>query len=188
VLTRKDDRTLSLEERTAIAESADGDVFISIHANASRRAKTRGIEIYTLDENHERHSLDVAARENGVPASKLDPLQRALARLRVDEVGSNSERLAELVHAHVIKGAKKNKRSLPDLGLKKGPFYVLFMSSMSSVLVETGFLTNKRDAKLLRSAKYQNELAEEITQGVDQYRQQMERSIASSARLRHEGR
>jgi len=188
VLTRKDDRTLSLEERTAIAESAAGDVFISIHANASRRAKTRGIEIYTLDENHERHSLDVAARENGVPASKLDPLQRALARLRVDEVASNSERLAGLVHAHVIAGAKKNKRSLPDLGLKKGPFYVLFMSSMSSVLVETGFLTNKRDAKLLRSAKYQRELADEITRGVDQYRQQMERSIASSARLHREGR
>jgi N-acetylmuramoyl-L-alanine amidase len=186
VLTRNDDRTLDLEERTAIAESSGGDVFISIHANASRRSKTRGIEIYTLDENHERHSLDVASRENGVPASKLDPLQRALARLRVDEVASNSERLAGLVHANVIEGAKRSKRSLPDLGLKKGPFYVLFMSSMSSVLVETGFLTNKRDAKLLRSTKYQKELAEEIAEGVHQYRQQMERNLASSARL-HRG-
>ena len=183
VLTRHDDRTLDLEERTAIAESSGGDVFISIHANASRRAKTRGIEIYTLDANHERHSLNVASRENGVPASKLDPLQRALARLRVDEVASNSERLAGLVHTNVIEGAKRTKRSLPDLGLKKGPFYVLFMSSMSSVLVETGFLTNKRDAKLLRSEKYQKDLAEEIAEGVHQYRQQMEHNLASSARL-----
>jgi N-acetylmuramoyl-L-alanine amidase len=188
ILTRNDDRSLSLEERTAIAESAGGDVFISIHANASRRSKTRGIEIYTLDASHERHSLDVVSRENGVPASKLDPLQRALAKLRVDEVASNSERLAGLVHANVIAGARKNKRSLPDLGLKKGPFYVLFMSSMSSVLVETGFLTNKRDAKLLRSAKYQRELADEITRGVDQYRSQMEHSIVSSARLHREGK
>ena len=186
VLTRNGDYTLDLEERTAIAESAGGDVFISIHANASRRSKTRGIEIYTLDENHERHSLDVASRENGVPASKLDPLQRVLARLRVDEVASHSERLAELVHANVIKGARKNNRSLPDLGLKKGPFYVLFMSSMSSVLVETGFLTNRRDAKLLRSAKYQRELANEIAEGVHQYRQQIELNLASSARL-HDG-
>jgi N-acetylmuramoyl-L-alanine amidase len=188
ILTRNDDRSLSLEERTAIAESAGGDVFISIHANASRRSKTRGIEIYTLDASHERHSLDVVSRENGVPASELDPLQRALAKLRVDEVASNSEHLAGLVHANVIAGARKNKRSLPDLGLKKGPFYVLFMSSMSSVLVETGFLTNKRDAKLLRSAKFQRELADEITRGVDQYRTQMEYSIISSARLHGEGK
>ena len=180
VLTRKDDRSLSLEERTAIAESAGGDVFISIHANSSRRSKTRGIEIYTLDENHERHSLDVASRENGVPASQLDPLQRALARLRVDEVGSHSERLASLVHREVIAGAKKQNRSLPDLGVKKGPFYVLFMSSMSSVLVETGFLTNKKDAKLLRSAKYQAELASAIAAGVAGYRQQMEHGLVSS--------
>lgn len=188
VLTRDRDQTLDLEERTAIAESAAGDVFISIHANASRRAKTRGIEIYTLDENHERHSLNVASRENGVPASKLDPLQRALARLRVDEVGSQSERLASLVHANVIAGARRNKRSLPDLGLKKGPFYVLFMSSMSSVLVEAGFLTNQKDAKLLRSADYQNDLAEEIAKGVHQYRQHIEHGILSAARLKQEAR
>ena len=118
-----------------------------------------------------------------MPASKLDPLQRALARLRVDEVASNSERLAGLVHTNVIEGAKRTKRSLPDLGLKKGPFYVLFMSSMSSVLVETGFLTNKRDAKLLRSENYQKDLAEEIAEGVHQYRQQVEHNLASSARL-----
>lgn len=186
ILTRSGDQSLGLEERTAIAESAGGDVFISIHANASRRSKTRGFEIYTLDENHERHSLEVASRENGVPASELDPLQRVLARLRVDEVASNSERLAGLVHANVIEGAKRSRRSLPDLGLKKGPFYVLFMSSMSSVLVETGFLTNRRDVKLLRSAKYQRELAEAIAKGVHQYRQQIERSLASSARL-HQG-
>ena len=183
ILTRSSDKTLDLEERTAIAESARGDVFISIHANASRRAKTRGLEIYTLDENHERHSLDVASRENGVPAAKLDPLQRALARLRVGEAGSYSKRLASLVHASVIEGARKSKRSVPDLGLKKGPFYVLFMSSMSSVLVETGFLTNKRDAKLLRSTKYQRELAEEIAEGVHQYRQQIEQGAVSAARL-----
>jgi N-acetylmuramoyl-L-alanine amidase len=181
VLTRDRDETLDLEQRTAIAESAGGDVFISIHANASRRKNTRGIEIYTLDQNHERHSLDVAARENGVPRSRLDPLQRALARLQVDEVGSHSERLAGLVHANVIRDNRASRFGVPDLGLKKGPFYVLFMSSMSSVLVETGFVTNKRDAKLLRSAAYQRELADGIAEGVHQYRQHMELGLASSA-------
>lgn len=178
VLTREDDRALTLEERSAIAESAGGDVFVSIHANASRRKEARGIEVYTLDANHERHSLDVAARENGVPAARLDALQRALARIRIDQVGNHSERLADLVHDQVIRGARSRDASLPDLGVKKGPFYVLFMSSMSAVLVETGFVTNRHDAKLLKSAPYQRLLAERIAIGVDRYRTRIETGLA----------
>jgi N-acetylmuramoyl-L-alanine amidase len=183
VLTRSDDRALTLEERTAVAESSGGDVFVSIHANATSRKLTRGIELYTLDANHERHSLDVAARENGVPAARLDPLQRALARLQAGELASQSELLASLVHENVILGAKRRGRSSPDLGLKKGPFYVLFMSSMSSVLVETGFVTNRHDAKLLRSPQYQLELAEQIADGVDRYRGQVESGRTAATRL-----
>jgi N-acetylmuramoyl-L-alanine amidase len=179
VLTRDEDRTLSLEERTARAESAGGDVFISIHANASRRSGARGIEVYTLDANHERHSLDVAARENGVPAARLDPLQRALARIQVGEVGAHSARLASLIHERVIRAARSEDQALPDLGVKKGPFYVLFMSSMSSVLVETGFVTNRSDAGLLRSDPYRAMLAEQIAVGVERYRQEMELGLAA---------
>jgi N-acetylmuramoyl-L-alanine amidase len=179
VLTRDEDRTLSLEERTARAESAGGDVFISIHANASRRSGARGIEVYTLDANHERHSLDVAARENGVPAARLDPLQRALARIQVGEVGAHSARLASLIHERVIRAARSKDQALPDLGVKKGPFYVLFMSSMSSVLVETGFVTNRSDAGLLRSDPYRAMLAEQIAVGVERYRQEMELGLAA---------
>lgn len=183
ILTREDDRTLTLEERTARAESAGGDVFISIHANASRRTGARGIEVYTLDSNHERHSLDVAARENGVPAARLDPLQRALAQIQVGEVGEHSARLAGLIHDNVIRAARARDDSLPDLGVKKGPFYVLFMSRMSSVLVETGFVTNRRDAKLLRSAKYRAMIAEQIAAGVDRYRQEIEMGLAARETL-----
>lgn len=179
VLTREEDRALSLEERSAIAESAGGDVFVSIHANASRRKGARGIEVYTLDANHERHSLDVAARENGVPAARLDALQRAIARIQADQVGGHSARLADLVHEQVIHGARSRDASLPDLGVKKGPFYVLFMSSMSAVLVETGFVTNRRDAKLLKSKRYQALLAERIAMGVDRYRTQIETGLAA---------
>ncbi|MBK7947660.1 MAG: N-acetylmuramoyl-L-alanine amidase [Deltaproteobacteria bacterium] len=188
VLTRDGDQTRSLEERTAIAESAGGDVFVSIHANASARAKARGIETYTLDRNHERHSLDVAARENGIPAAKLDPLQRALASLQVDEVGHHSERLAGLVHTNVIRGAQSRDRTLPDLGVKKGPFYVLFMSSMSALLVETGFVTNRDDAALLRSTPYKRVLAERIAEGIDHYRKQVELGMARSPALAGGGR
>lgn len=183
VLTRRSDSALSLEERTAIAESSDGDVFVSIHANSAPRARARGIEIYTLDASHERHSLDVAARENHVPAARLDPMQRALARIQAGEIASHSERLAGLVQESVIRGVKQQDASLPDLGVKKGPFYVLFMSSMASVLVETGFVTNKRDAKLLADGPYQTLLAERIAEGVDRYRLQMESGSGASPRI-----
>jgi len=183
VLTRRSDSALSLEERTAIAESSGGDVFVSIHANAARRRGARGIEIYTLDASHERHSLDVAARENRVPAARLDPLQRALARIQVGEIASHSERLAGFVQESVMRAARQKDASLPDLGVKKGPFYVLFMSSMASVLVETGFVTNKRDAKLLANGPYQTLLADRIAEGVDRYRRQMEAGATGSPRI-----
>ena len=78
-------------------------------------------------------------------------------------------------------GAKQRDHTLPDLGLKKGPFYVLFMSSMSALLVETGFVTNERDAGLLRSREYQHLLADRIAEGVERYRRQIELGVAARA-------
>lgn len=170
VLTRRSDRAISLEERTAIAEAAAGDLFISLHANAARRRSVRGVETYYLDENHERHSLTVAARENGVARSEVNALQKTLARLRVHEVSPQSRRLAELIQEQIITGMPSSYRPVPDLGVKKGPFYVLFLSSMPAVLVEAGFLTNKTEAKRLRDQRYVNAMAEQIAEALVRYR------------------
>ena len=180
IMTRDDDRYLDLEQRTARAESARGDVFVSIHANASVRHGTRGIELYYLDEDHERHSLEVAARENDVPRSELDPLQRTLAKLRVSEAGAHSKNLASTLHAEIVAGLESNRRTrdMPDLGVKKGPFYVLFLSSMPSVLVEAGFLTNRSDARLLSSDRYLDQLADNMANGLAQYRDRVETRVA----------
>ena len=169
VYTRKDDRTIELEERTAIAESVRGDLFVSIHANASRRRAVNGIETYYLDEDHERHSLTVAARENGVPLDQLDALQRTLARLRSSESSQYSERLASLVQGQIVAGMPKRYRPVQDLGVKKGPFYVLFLSNMPAILCEVGFLTNRSDAKRLRDEGYLTAVAEQIAAGLDSY-------------------
>ena len=170
LLTRDDDRYLDLEQRTVLAESARGDLFISIHANASPRRSTRGIEIYYLDENYERHSMDVAARENGIPQRELDSLQRTLARLRTHEASDHSRRLASLVHDQVIPGLAPSYAGVPDLGVKTGPFYVLFLSSMPSILVEAGFLSNRRDAALLRDTDYLEAFARYMAVGMVRYR------------------
>ena len=170
VLTREDDRFLNLEERTAIAESARGDIFVSIHVNASENRNLRGIEVYYLDEEHRRHNLEVAARENGVEPEEVDALQETLARLRVAEASRYSESLARYVHRDLTRGLAQTYGGVSDLGVKKGPFYVLFMSSMPAILVETGFLTNPKDARLLRSDNYLEVMAAQIAAGLGHYR------------------
>jgi N-acetylmuramoyl-L-alanine amidase len=172
VMTRQGDRTVSLEERTALAEGAGGDVFVSIHVNAAPRSAANGIETYYLDSTNERHTLRVAARENGVPPSALDPLQRAVAGLRISELGSNSAALAQTVHGELIRGVRGAFGSVSNLGVKQGPFHVLFLSSAPSILVEVGFVTHRAEARRLATDWYRKVLAEHIARGLALYRSQ----------------
>lgn len=181
VMTRDEDRTLSLEERTAIAEGAGGDLFVSVHANAARRSAVHGVETYYLDENYERHTLTVAARENGVQRSQVNALQRTLAKLRVSEVSPLSQRLAELVQGQLVSGVPQRYRPVEDLGVKRGPFYVLFLSSMPAVLVEAGFLTNRGEARRLGEVAYLEAQAEAIAEALTRYREAGQSRTARSA-------
>ena len=175
VLTREGDESLGLEERTARAEAARGDLFVSLHANAAERRSVHGVETYYLDENHDRHSLSLAARENGVDPEEVNSLQRTLARLRVSEVSPQARRLAESVQRQIVDGMPRRWRPLQDLGVKRGPFYVLFLSSMPAVLVEAGFLTHRDEARRLRDDDYLEALAEQIARGLSAYRESQRR-------------
>jgi N-acetylmuramoyl-L-alanine amidase len=170
VYTREDDRTIGLEERTAIAESVSGDVFVSVHANAARRRSVHGIETYYLNEDHERHSLNLAARENGIPRGQVNALQHTLARLQMEEIMPHSQRLARMVQDRMVNGLPRRKRP-GDLGVKKGPFYVLFLSNMPAILIEAGFLTNRDEAARLRDPAYLELLSAQIAEGLDRYRE-----------------
>jgi N-acetylmuramoyl-L-alanine amidase len=181
VMTRDEDRTLDLEERTAIAEGAGGDVFVSLHCNAAPRPSLHGIETYSLNESDEQHSVQVAARENGIALDEVDVLQRTVAQLRVSEASGPSWVLAELVHHELVRGLREHYEAVNDLGVKKGPFYVLFLSSMPSILVETGFLTHRDEAKRLHNHAYMAHLAESMAQGLSRYRERAHPMIARSA-------
>ena len=170
VYTREDDRTIGLEERTAIAEANRGDVFVSLHANSAPRRSVSGIETYYLDQENERHSLRVAARENGIDRSQVNDLQKTLTRLRVSEASVQSRRLATFVHRQVVAGVGGKYGKIRDLGVKKGPFYVLFLSNMPAILVEAGFLTNRREARRLRNGDYLDGIAAQIATGLVRYR------------------
>jgi N-acetylmuramoyl-L-alanine amidase len=93
-----------------------------------------------------------------------------MAKLRVSEVLPHSRRLAESVQSQIIRGMPRRFRPVQDLGTKKGPFYVLFLSSMPAALVETGFLTNRTEAKRLRDDAYLDAMAEQIAEGLARYR------------------
>lgn len=169
VYTRSGDRALDLVERTAIAEGANGDVFVSVHANASRRRSVHGLETYYLDANYERHSLNLAARENGIEPAQVNVLQKTLAKLHMEELSPQSRRLASFVQRQILVGMPRQLRP-QDLGVKKGPFYVLFLSSMPAILVEVGFLTHPEEARRLRDETYLAALAEQIASGLERYR------------------
>ena len=89
---------------------------------------------------------------------------------------------AHLVHDEMGRGELSRHKGLEDLGVKKGPFYVLYMASMPSILIETGFLTNKEDAKLLRSKKYLRALADQIAAGLVRYRDRSEKLVSYRTR------
>jgi len=169
VYTREDDRTIGLEERTAIAEAAQGDLFVSLHANAAKRRSIHGIETYYPAEDHARHSLGLAARENGIDRAQVDALQKTLASLRVSETSLSSQQLATLVQDQIVTGIGNSYGPVTNLGVKKGPFYVLFLSNMPAILVEAGFLTNRVEAKRLRDGEYLDAVAKQIARGLQRY-------------------
>jgi N-acetylmuramoyl-L-alanine amidase len=171
LLTRDGDRTVELEERTAFAEGEGADLFVSLHVNAAPRRSLRGIETYYLDRSHERHTVRVAAHENGISPAQLDSLQRTVAGFRISEVSEHSARLAKAVHGELVGGMQRRYGGVNDLGIKKGPFFVLFLSNLPSVLVEVGFLTNPDEAKRLADPRYQAALAAEIAEGIVRYRE-----------------
>jgi len=169
IMTRASDRTLSLEERTVVAEAAGGDLFVSLHANAAPRRTARGIETYYLNASDQRHNLTVAARENNISRGEVNDLQRTLATFRVSEVSPYSRELAQQLQRSLISRVRGAYGDVRDLGAKRGPFYVLFLSSMPSVLVEMGFLTNQAEAARLRDPAYMNLIAEAIADGITRY-------------------
>ena len=115
-------------------------------------------------------------------ADRLDALQRIVAQLRVSEVSVHSARLANIVHHEVIAGVRQTHGSVQDLGVKRGPFFVLFLSNMPSILLETGFLTNPAEARRLRSRFYVDVLAEQISRGLSSYRRENTLTVAGLAR------
>ncbi len=169
LLTRSDDRFLELKERTAYANKVGADLFISLHANASRNAKAYGTETYFLNLSKNDKAAEVAARENGTSMQDVGNLEAILFDLMANAKINESSRLAAEVQQSLIKGLRSNYSNIRDLGVKQGPFHVLLGATMPSVLVEAAFISNPREAKRLTSETFQKRVAAAIVEGVKHY-------------------
>jgi len=169
IMTRDSDVFIPLEERTAIANSREGDLFISIHVNAAPSAKARGIETYILDLARNKTAMQVAARENATSDHQLSDLQSILQDLIQNSKKSESIKLAEYVQDSMVSGLKSSFPAVKDLGVKQAPFVVLLGAQMPAILTEIAFISNPEEAGWLKSDKYQAKVADQIVSGVSGY-------------------
>jgi N-acetylmuramoyl-L-alanine amidase len=168
VLTRKDDTFVPLESRTSVANDARGDLFISIHANASPSSRPRGMETYFVSlEASDAGSGELAARENEAlgavaPASlKLDPLSAILGDMAVNEHVREASGFAKLAHAELAR-----IDPVPSRGVKQAPFVVLMGVRMPATLLEIGFLSNRVDEQILARSQHREDIADAISKAV----------------------
>jgi N-acetylmuramoyl-L-alanine amidase len=169
IYTRSDDTFVPLETRTAIANKAQADLFLSIHANSSPEASARGVETYYLNFTSDPTALDVAARENAVSDQSIHQLSDLVKKIALKDKIAESREFAGDVEGSLYAGLQKNNAGLKDRGVKKAPFVVLIGANMPSILAEISFVTNPKDAEQLRDPEYRERVAESLYKGVARY-------------------
>lgn len=169
ILTREDDSFLTLEERTQIANKNNADLFISIHANASKNRSARGTETYILSHATDKEAARVAARENNTTVEQVSDLQLILSSLIQNSKINESTKLASYVEESIFKKMKKDYKNIKSKGVKQAPFHVLIGAHMPSILIELGFISNSMECKRLIDPKYQDKLCMAIFSGIKKY-------------------
>jgi len=169
LLTRDRDVYVELDERTAFANRKYADLFISIHTNASRSRKARGVETYFLGVARDRESSETALLENAISEQTLADLEKILMDLTRTSNLKQSSLLAESIQENLFNGLSGKHKSVKDHGVKQASFYVLIGAQMPAVLVETSFISHPTEEKLLRSPQYQALISESIYHGILHY-------------------
>ncbi len=178
VMTRDSDVFIPLQERTAIANREGADLFLSIHANASRNGQARGIETYFLNFAMNPEAEAVAARENATSGQAMHSLPDIVRAIALNNKINESRDLAATVQRSMAKRLSAKNRTLRDLGVKQAPFVVLIGAAMPSVLAEISFVTNKQESALLRTQAYRQQIAQALFDAILNYQQGLKRMNA----------
>ncbi|WP_374027432.1 N-acetylmuramoyl-L-alanine amidase [Bdellovibrio bacteriovorus] len=189
-MTRTNDRNLSLPERVKMAEGTKADLFVSLHANAASDQRAKGVEFFFQNNlPPDEDALFLASQENqmvlnsrelhdisgGDELSKKGDVAAIVEDLHRQNRLNSSLRLTQALTQ--VWGTDNNAAQAT---IKQAPFYVISKTTMPSVLIEIGFLTNPREAKKLVSAEYQNDLAQKIYTALQSYKEKMDNHTAKS--------
>lgn len=170
LMTRYGDYDVPLRDRYRMADSCRADVFVSVHANSSRRRNQRGSEVFflSLDSASDEQAALLADIENAADAVEANAEEEEVTGILVDlkqqEVLRHSQMLAEAILDQITEDRRLSAR-----GVKQAPFAVLKSPITPSVLVETAFINHPEEAKLLRDPKFQDRMADQIVRGILQY-------------------
>lgn len=180
-LTRDDDTFIPLRKRTEMANSMQADLFISIHCNASPSRSANGTETYFLSLAKTNEARAVAARENASLKYEMPPeaietmgdLDFILWDLAQYEYLEESSTLAEITQEEMGK-----RLNITSRRVNQAPFYVLNGAYMPAILVETAFITNKHEERLLNTPAFRQNVAEAVTAAVARYKQHYDSKMA----------
>ncbi len=175
IMTRSTDAYVPLEERTAIANSRGADLFLSIHANASRNPSARGIETYFLNFAQNPQAEAVAARENAISEATLKDLQQLVKAITLNSKIDESHDFAASVQEAMVENIR-TRHPVEDRGVHTAPFYVLIGANMPSVLAEIAFVSNPEDEKRLTTPEYRELIARALFRGVKSYLEALNRT------------
>ena len=171
-MTRDADEFIPLEERTAMANRGRADIFVSLHINASRNRRAKGISTFVFSRGaSNREDLELAARENGVPVARLQGVKFIIDDMFTGARKNESLRLAKTMNDAICRNVSAGHGVQKDLGLKQAPFFVLVGARMTSVLVEASFISNEQEEALLKDEKYLARVADGVAEAIRYYGQ-----------------
>ena len=180
VLTRRTDVYIPLEERTAIANRENADLFLSIHANSSRTATAKGIETYFLSFASSPEAEAIAARENSASEREMHQLPDIIKAISLNNKLDESRDLANMVQDSLVSTLRKSNKEVRSRGVKKAPFVVLIGAAMPSVLAEISFITNRQELQLVKTAAYKDKIAQALYSAVLRYRKSLKGTSAAT--------
>jgi N-acetylmuramoyl-L-alanine amidase len=173
MFTRTDDTYLPLEQRADVANQAQADLFVSVHANYSSSATARGVETYYTNLFSAPGSHEVERHEDGTFA-KLTPVSLTAGGLH--EKIEESRRLATSVQRALYATLSATSPDIRNRGIKDSAFAVLTGTTMPAILTEISFVSSPADERNLQSATYRQQIAEALYQGIARYQQSAPRA------------
>ncbi len=179
LMTRDDDRFIELNQRTEFANRNQAKLFISIHANSNRNRKINGVSTYFLGPGNTEEAREVAHLENSVirlenESKYMDLSQEKyiLSAMAQNVYNKESQDLADIVQREISQECE-----LRDLGVKQAGFFVLWGASMPNILIETAFISNQNEEKLLRNSSFQKKQALAIYRSIKEFKDRYESQL-----------